>query len=77
MSLDQDEDTIYAYFNAEAYNDLIEYLFNNVVKLMSGLDMGESVQEKVLKELSVNLASLMVVENWGINDSDGNSPTIS
>ena len=39
--------------------------------------MGESIQEKVLKELSANLASLMVVENCGINDSDGNSPTIS
>ena len=33
------------------------------VKLMSGLEMGESIQEKVLKELSTNLASLMVVEN--------------
>ena len=63
MSLDQDEDTIYADFNAEAYNDLIEYQFSNVVKLMSGLGMGESIQEKVLKELSTNLAALMVVEN--------------
>ena len=63
MSLDQDEDTIYADFNADAYNDLIEYQFNNIVKLMSGLGMGESIQEKVLKELSANLASLMVVEN--------------
>ena len=63
MSLDQDEETIYADFDADAYNDLIEYQFNNVVKLMSGLDMGESVQEKVLKELSTNLASLMIVEN--------------
>ena len=52
-------------FNAEAYNDLIEYQFNNIVKLMSGLGMGESIQEKVLKELSTNLASLMAVENWG------------
>ena len=63
MSLDQDEETIYADFNAEAYNDLIEYQFNNIVKLMSGLGMGDSVKEKVLKELSANLASLMVVEN--------------
>ena len=77
MSLDQDEETIYADFNADAYNDLIEYQFSNIVKLMSGLGMGESIQEKVLKKLSANLASLMVVENWGINDSDGNSPTFS
>jgi len=63
MSLDQDEETIYADFNAEAYNDLIEYQFSNIVKLMSGLEMGESIQEKVLKALSANLASLMVVEN--------------
>ena len=63
MSLDQDEETIYADFNADAYNDLIEYQFSNIVKLMSGLEMGESIQEKVLKELSTNLAALMVVEN--------------
>ena len=63
MSLDQDEETIYADFNADAYNDLIEYQFSNIVKLMSGLVMGDSVQEKVLKELSTNLAALMVVEN--------------
>ena len=63
MSLDQDEETIYADFNAEAYNDLIEYQFSNIVKLMSGLGIGESIQEKVLKELSANLASLTVVEN--------------
>ena len=63
MSLDQDEETIYADFNADVYNDLIEYQFNNIVKLMSGLVMGDSVQEKVLKELSANLAALMVVEN--------------
>ena len=63
MSLDQDEETIYADFNADAYNDLIEYQFSNIVKLMSGLGMGDSVKEKVLKELSANLASLMVVEN--------------
>jgi len=63
MSLDQDEETIYADFNADVYNDLIEYQFNNIVKLMSGLGMGESIQEKVLKDLSANLASLMVVEN--------------
>ena len=63
MSLDQDEETIYADFNAEAYNDLIEYQFSNIVKLMSGLGMGESIQEKVLKSLSANLAALMVVEN--------------
>ena len=77
MSLDQDEETIYADFDADVYNDLIEYQFSNIEKLMSGLVMGDSVQENVLKELSTNLASLMVVENWGINDSDGNSPTIS
>ena len=63
MSLDQDEDTIYADFNTDTYNDLIEYQFNNIVKLMPGLGMGESIQEKVLKELSANLASLMIVEN--------------
>jgi hypothetical protein len=63
MSLDQDEETIYADFNAEAYNELIETQFSNIVKLMSGLGMGESIQEKVLKALSANLASLMVVEN--------------
>jgi hypothetical protein len=63
MSLDQDEETIYADFNADAYNDLIEYQFSNIVKLMSGLGMGESIQEKVIKELSVNLDALMVMEN--------------
>jgi hypothetical protein len=63
MSLDQDDETIYADFNAEAYNDLIEYQFSNIVKLMSGLGIGDSVKEKVLKELSANLASLMVMEN--------------
>ena len=63
MSLDQDEETIYADFNAEAYNDLIEDQFSNVVKLMSGLGMDETIQEKVLKELSINLVALMVVEN--------------
>jgi len=63
MSLDQDEETIYADFDADAYNDLIEYQFSNIVKLMSGLVMGDAVQEKVLKELSANLTTLMVVEN--------------
>ena len=63
MSLNQDDETIYADFNADAYNDLIEYQFSNIVKLISGLGMGESIQEKVLKALSANLASLMVVEN--------------
>ena len=63
MSLDQDEETIYADFNEDAYNELIEYQFINIVKLMSGLEMGESIQEKVLKALSANLASLMVMEN--------------
>ena len=63
MSLDQDEETIYADFDAGAYNDLIEYQFSNIVKLMSGLEMGESIQEKVLKALSANLAALMVMEN--------------
>ena len=63
MSLDQAEETVYADFNADAYNDLIEYQFSNIVKLISGLGMGEPIQEKVLKELSTNLAALMVVEN--------------
>ena len=63
MSLDQDEETIYADFNADAYNDLIEYQFSNIVKLMSGLVIGESIQEKVLNGLSENLAALMVMEN--------------
>jgi hypothetical protein len=63
MSLDQDDETIYADFDADDYNDLIEYQFINIVKLMSGLGMGESIQEKVLKELTTNLASLTVVEN--------------
>ena len=63
MSLDQDEETIYADFNADVYNDLIEYQFSNIVKLISGLGMGEPIQEKVLKEFSANLALLMVVEN--------------
>ena len=63
MSLDQDDETIYADFNADAYNELIETLFNNIVKLMSRLALGESIQKKVLKELSANLASLIVVEN--------------
>jgi len=39
------------------------YLFSYIVKLMSGLGMGVSIQENVLKEFSVNLAALMVVEN--------------
>ena len=77
MSLNQDEETIYADFNADVYNDLIEYQFNNIVKLMFGLGKGESIQEKLLKDLSANLTALMVVENWGISDSDGNCPTIS
>ena len=63
MSLDQDDETIYANFNAEAYNNLIKHQLSNIVKLMTSLGMGESIQEKVLKELSTNLASLMVVEN--------------
>ena len=63
MSLDQDDETIYADFNADAYNELIETQFNNIVKLMSRLGLGESIQKKVLNELSANLASLMVVEN--------------
>ena len=63
MSLDQDEETIYADFNADAYNDLIEYQFSNIVKLMSGLVIGESIQEKVLNGLSGKLATLMVIEN--------------
>ena len=64
MSLDQDDEKIYADFNADAYNELIETQFNNIVKLMSRLGLGESIQKKVLNELSANLASLMVVENW-------------
>ena len=52
MSLDQDEETIYADFNADAYNKLIETQFSNIVKLMSGLVIGESIQEKVLNGLS-------------------------
>ena len=63
MSLDQDDEKIYADFNADAYNELIETQFNNIVKLMSRLGLGESIQKKVLNELSANLASLMVVEN--------------
>ena len=63
MSLDQDEETIYTDFNADAYNDLIEYQFSNIVKLMSGLVIGESIQEKVLNGLSEKLATLMVIEN--------------
>ena len=62
-SLDQDEESIYTDFNAEVFNKLIETQFSNIVKLMSGLGMSESIQEKVLKELSTNLAALMVVEN--------------
>ena len=64
MSLDQDDETIYADFDADAYNDLFEYQFSKIVKLMSGLGLGDSEQEKVLKELSGNLDALMVVENW-------------
>ncbi len=41
MSLDQDDEKIYADFNADAYNELIETQFNNFVKLMSRLGMGE------------------------------------
>ena len=63
MRLDQDEETIYADFSADVYNDLIEYQFNKIVELISGLGTGESVKKKVLKELSANLAALMVVEN--------------
>ena len=63
MSLDQDDETIYADFDTDAYNDLTEYQFSNIVKLMTGLGVVESIQEKVLKDLSANLAALMVVEN--------------
>ena len=49
MRLDQDEETIYADFNADVYNDLIEYQFNKIVELMSGSGTGESIQEKVAK----------------------------
>ena len=51
MSLDQDEDTSSADFNTDTYNDLIEYQFSNIVKLMSGLGMGETIQEKLLLSL--------------------------
>ena len=44
---------------------------------MSGLVMGDSVQEKVLKELSTNLAALMVVENWEDEAGWFDNPTIS
>ena len=40
LSLDQDEETIYADFNSDAYNELIETQFSNIVNLMSGLGMG-------------------------------------
>ena len=63
MSLDQDDETIYADFDTDAYNDLIEYQFSNILKLMTGLGMGESIQEKVLNGLSEKLATLMVIEN--------------
>ena len=49
MRLDQDEETIYADYNADIYNDLIEYQFNKIVELMSGSRTGESIQEKVAK----------------------------
>ena len=62
-SLDQDEETIYADFNAEVYNKLIETQFSYIVRQMTRLGMGELIQERVLKELSANLAALMVVEN--------------
>ena len=77
MSLDQDEETIYADFNADAYNNLIETQFSNIMKLMSGLSVGETIQEKVLKELTPNLASLMVVENWKDEASWCDYPTNS
>jgi len=32
MSLDQDEETIYADFNADVYNDLIEYHLNPAIR---------------------------------------------
>ena len=40
MSLDHDEETIYADFDADTYNDLIEYQFSNIVKLMSWIGNG-------------------------------------
>ena len=49
MSLDQDEETIYADFNADAYNDLVEYQFSNIVKLMSGLGMAETIRKRYLR----------------------------
>ena len=47
MSLYQDEEAIYSDINADAYNELIENQFSNIVKLMSRLGMVESIQEKV------------------------------
>ncbi len=47
MSLYQDEETIYSDLNADAYNELIENQFSNIVKLMSRLGMVELIQEKV------------------------------
>ena len=47
MSLYQDEEAIYSDINADAYNELIENQFNNIVKLMSRLGMVESIQENV------------------------------
>ena len=40
MSLDQDEEIIYADFNADAYNNMIETQFSNIVKLILGLGIG-------------------------------------
>ena len=49
MSLDHDEETIYADFNSDAYNDLIEYQFSNTLKMMTGLGMGEVNTEEGAK----------------------------
>ena len=52
MSMYQLEGTIYADFNEDAFNVLIENQLSNIVKLMSRLGIGESIQEKVWLVLS-------------------------
>ena len=52
MSMYQFEGTIYADFNEDAFNVLIENQLSNIVKLMSRLGIGESIQEKVWLVLS-------------------------
>ena len=45
------------------FSKIVWARISNIVKLKSGLGMRESIQQKVLKELSSNLAALMVMEN--------------